>query len=76
MLKKTTDTLTMTSKDRHRRLQTNITDGQENKKADRCAFLIISATTHLTHLQSRTNQPHRPSFAKEPNFACPLNLLK
>lgn len=64
MQKKTTDTLTMTSNDRHTWTQTDITDGQENKKADHFAFLIISSTTHLAHLLSRSSQRKTQALQK------------
>ena len=72
MLKKTTDTLTMTSNDRHIKTQTDFTTGltrldqqcnrtrttnkYEKRKSPRFAFLKNSASAHCTHLQSRTSQ--------------------
>jgi len=51
----------------------NWTTDQNGKiKSPRFTFLIISASAHLAHLQSRTNQPHHQSFTKEPNFAIAL----
>lgn len=50
------------------------TDQKEKIKIPRFAFLIISASAHFAHLQSRTNQPHHQSFTKEPNFASALKM--
>ena len=43
------------------------TDQKEKKKSSRLAFLIISGSAHLAHLQSRRSQPANQNFAKEPN---------
>jgi len=52
-----------------------LTTDQEVKKSPRFAFLIISATAHLAHLQSHTSLSHSPSFAKESNFANAQNII-
>jgi len=44
----------MTYNDRHRANKTMTVD--EKEKSPRFAFLIISANTHLAHLQNRTSQ--------------------
>jgi len=80
MQKKTTDTLTMTSKDRHIVSQTDYiigltrherqsswtrtTDREEKRKSPRFAFLKISAYAHCTHLQSRSSQPATQALQK------------
>lgn len=40
------------------------TDQKEKLKDARFAFLIISATAHLAHLQSRTSQPTTQALQK------------
>ena len=78
MLKMTTDILTMTSNDRHIVTQTDCKDEltgldqqynrtktidkEEKRKSPHFAFLKISTTAHLAHLQSRT-KPTRPAKA-------------
>jgi hypothetical protein len=78
--KKTTDTLTMKSNDRHIMTQTDFhtgltrldrqcnrtktTNKEEKRKSPRFAFLKISATAHCTHLQSRTYHPATQSLQK------------
>jgi len=53
--KKTTVQIeTLTYIDRHRAKQTMAVDKKE--KVDRFAFLIISASTHLAHLQGHTSK--------------------
>lgn len=76
MQKKTTDTLTMTSSDRHivtqiglPRLcrQFNLTmtmDKKEERKSPRFTFLKISANAHCTHLQSRSSHPATQALQK------------
>ena len=80
MLKKTTDTLTMKINDRHTIKQTDFTvgrtpldqqcnwtktgDQKDKRKGPRFAFLKISATTHCTHLQSRSSQPTTQALQK------------
>ena len=64
MQNRTTDTLTVTSNDRHTLTQTDIKDGQKNKKADRFAFLIIFTNTHLAHLQGHTDRPTPQTLQK------------
>jgi len=82
MLKKTTDTLTMTSNYIHNRTRTDLmteptrldrqcnrtrkqmTNKEEKIKSPRFAFLKISASAHLAHLQSRTNQPVTQALQK------------
>lgn len=81
MQKKTTDTLTMTSKDRnivsqtdniigltrHERHcnQTRTTDQEEKRKSPRIAFLKICTNAHL---QSRTSQPITRALQKSQNI--------
>lgn len=80
MQKKTTDTLTMTSNDRHTVTQTDFMDGlirldqqcnrtrttdrEEKRKSPRFAFLKISANAHYTHLQSCTGQSTTQALQK------------
>lgn len=80
MQKKTTDTLTMTSYDRHMMTQTDFTTGltgldrqcnrtkttdkEEKRKSPRFAFLKISANVHMALFQSRTSRPVTQALQK------------
>ncbi|MDZ7774946.1 MAG: hypothetical protein U5L09_04680 [Bacteroidales bacterium] len=73
ILKKTTDTLTMTSNDRHIKILTDFTtgltrldqqcnrtktiDNEEKRKSPRFAFLKISANAHCTHPANPADTP-------------------
>ena len=90
MQKKTTDTLTMTSNNRHIRIKTDLTTGltrldqycnrtktidkEEKSKGPRFAFLKISASAHCTHLQSRTSQPETQALRE--SAILPTHLIK
>lgn len=64
----------MTSIDRHTWTHTDIADEQENKKTDRFAFLIISASAHLAHLQGHTSQ-HTAQALQKSQILPTLNRL-
>ena len=84
MQKKTTDTLTMTSNDKNTLTQTDFhvglirldrqynetktTNTEKERKSPRLAFLKISATAHLAHLQSSTSQPTTQALQKSQIF--------
>lgn len=78
MQKKTTEKLTMTSNDKHITIQTDFSTGltrldrqynrtrtnEKKLKSPRFAFLKISASDYLTHLQSRTGRPSTQALQK------------